>query len=118
MTKKLLKQSTKTTAASEPPQLGAQGRAVGLDVHPDSFAAAILDGRDPLRARVTQSITRQPLEALCAWAQRHTKADDVLVIEASANTFAIAERPHRLGAAGLHPGEPSGGADRQELSRQ
>ena len=107
MTKKPPKQPAKTTRPSkpsqpitpvaEPPQLGEHGRAVGLDVHPDSFAAAILDGRDPLRARVTQSITRQPLETLCAWAQRHTKADDVLVIEASANTFAIAERLTALG---------------------
>jgi hypothetical protein len=30
---------------------------VGLDVHPDSFAAAILSGRDPLKARVTHSVT-------------------------------------------------------------
>jgi len=67
------------------PTLGPQGRAVGLDVHPDSFAAAILSGRDPLKARVTHSVTRQPLEALCVWAARHTSAEDVLLIEASAN---------------------------------
>jgi transposase len=99
MPKKSPKQSTKPTTPlpSMAPRLGTEGRAVGLDVHPDSFAAAILDGRDPLRARVAQSITRQPLEALCAWAQRHTKPEDVLVIEASANTFAIAERLAALG---------------------
>ena len=97
MTKTPLKQSTRSNGALERPQLGAHGRVVGLDVHPDSFAAAILNGRDPLRARVLQSITRQPLEALCAWAQRHTTAEDVLVIEASANTFAIAERLTALG---------------------
>jgi transposase len=98
MTKKGPKQTTRTTeTAPEAPQLGEQGRAVGLDVHPDSFAAAILDGRDPLRARVTQSITRQPLEALCAWVQRHTRPQDVLIIEASANTFTIAERLTAIG---------------------
>jgi transposase len=79
------------------PALGAEGRAVGLDIHPDTFAAAILQGRDPLRARVVASITRQPLEALCAWAQRHTTAEDVLILEASANSFAIAERLTALG---------------------
>jgi transposase len=75
-----------------PPALGPNGRVIGLDVHPDSFAAAILEGRDPLQARVVHSVTRQPLEVLCAWAQRHTAKDDVLVIEASSNTFALAER--------------------------
>lgn len=76
---------------------GPHGRAVGLDIHPDTFAAAVLEGRDPLRARVLQSITRQPLEALGAWAVRHTSAEDVLILEASANSFAIAERLTTLG---------------------
>jgi transposase len=73
------------------------GRAVGLDIHPDTFAAAILEGRDPLRARIVQSITRQPLEALGAWVTRQTTAEDVLILEASANSFAIAERLTALG---------------------
>ncbi len=87
------KQSTKPPS----PALGPKGRAVGLDIHPDSFAAAVLEGRDPLTARVAQSITQQPLEALSAWAARHTSEQDVLLIEASANTFTIAERLKALG---------------------
>jgi hypothetical protein len=79
------------------PLPGAQGRAVGLDIHPDTFAAAILDGRDALRARLVASITRQPLAALGAWAARHTTAEDILILEASANSFAIAERLTALG---------------------
>jgi hypothetical protein len=70
---------------------------VGLDIHPDSFAAAILQGRDPLSARVQHSVTRQPLAELNAWAERHTTPADVLLIEASANTFTIAERLRALG---------------------
>lgn len=85
------------TAPQAPASLGPQGRAVGLDVHPDTFAAAILSGRDPLKARVAHSVTRQPLEALCAWAARHTTSQDVLLIEASANTFTIAERLRAIG---------------------
>jgi transposase len=80
-----------------PPAPGAHGRAVGLDIHPDTFAAAILEGRDPLRARVALSLTRQPLEALGAWATRHTTAEDILILEASANSFDIAERLAALG---------------------
>ena len=37
------------------PAFGAAGRAVGLDIHPDTFAAAILSGRDPLTARVAHA---------------------------------------------------------------
>jgi hypothetical protein len=70
--------SPPTQSHNPPPALGANGRAVGLDVHPDSFAAAILAGRDPLRARVVLSVTRQPLDALAAWATRHTTAEDPL----------------------------------------
>ena len=84
-------------STNPPPTLGRQGRAVGLDIHPDSFAAAILQGRDPLSARVLHSVTRQPLAALGAWAERHTTPEDVLLIEASANTFTIAERLRALG---------------------
>jgi transposase len=90
------KQST-NPSASDAPILGEKGRAVGLDLHPDSFAAAILEGRDPLRARVVASITRQPLEALGAWAARHTTGEDLLILEASANSFALAERLAALG---------------------
>jgi transposase len=84
--------SPPTQSTAELPALGPKGRVVGLDIHPDSFAAAILNGRDPLSARITHSVTRQPLEALYAWAARHTTKEDVLIIEASANTFTIAER--------------------------
>jgi len=91
------KQSTKPSSPALGPTLGPKGRAVGLDIHPDSFAAAVLEGRDPLAARIAQSVTQQPLEALGAWATRHTSVQDVLIIEASANTFTIAERLKALG---------------------
>ena len=61
MTKSPAKQSSAAM-----PSLGPTGRVVGLDVHPDTFAAAIMHGRDPLSARVQHSVTRQPLDALCA----------------------------------------------------
>lgn len=84
-------------SANPSPTLGPKGRAVGLDIHPDTFAAAILEGRDPLSARVAHSVTRQPLDALCAWAARHTSQEDVLIIEASSNSFAVAERLKVIG---------------------
>ncbi len=70
----------------------SNSRVVGLDVHPDSFAGAILEGSDPARAKVLSSSTRVGLEELEPWATRHTIAQDVLVMEASGNAFAVAER--------------------------
>jgi transposase len=67
-------------------------RVVGLDAHPDSFAAAVLEGSDADSARVVRTTTRQPLATLEAWMLRHTAPREVVVLEASANSFAIAER--------------------------
>ena len=62
------------------------GAVVGLDVHPDTFAGAILRGRDPATAKVEHTSTRVPLAQLEAWALRHTQERDTLVLEASANS--------------------------------
>jgi transposase len=71
-------------------------RVVGLDVHPDSFAGAILAGRDPASARVLSTSTRVELTELERWAERHTSKDDILVLEASGNAFAVAGRLRAL----------------------
>ncbi len=67
-------------------------RVVGLDVHPDSFAGAILAGSDPWSARVIRTSTRVALPELEEWAQRQTGSSDTLVLEASGNAFSVAER--------------------------
>ena len=72
-------------------------RVVGLDVHPDSFAGAILAGRDPASARVLRSSTRVELPGLEQWAERQTRNQDVLALEASGNAFAVAGRLRALG---------------------
>ncbi len=74
---------------------------VGLDVHPDTFAAAILCGRDPATAKVKHTSTRVPLDQLEAWTLRHTQESDTLVLEASANSFAVAARLHASGRTAL-----------------
>jgi bifunctional UDP-N-acetylglucosamine pyrophosphorylase/glucosamine-1-phosphate N-acetyltransferase len=72
-------------------------RIVGLDVHPDSFAGAILAGRDPASAQVLSTSRRVELKALEQWAERHTNQADILVLEASGNAFAVAGRLRALG---------------------
>jgi transposase len=74
----------------------SNSRIVGLDVHPDSFAGAVLEGRDPWQARVVSTSTRVALPLLEKWALRHTREDDCLVMEASGNAFAVAGRLRAL----------------------
>src|SRR5205809_2090 len=74
-----------------------KGRVVGLDVHPDSFAGAVVEGRDPASAMVLSTSTRVELERLEEWALRHTSTEDTLVLEASGNAFAVAARLRAIG---------------------
>src|SRR5678815_4769100 len=55
-----------------------RGRVVGLDVHPDSFAGAVVEGTDPLSAQVLSTSTRVQLEQLERWTLRHTRTEDRL----------------------------------------
>src|SRR5438093_3727957 len=75
----------------------AAGRVIGLDVHPDSFAGAVLRGRDPATAQIESTSTRVALVQLEAWAERHTRGEDTLVLEASGNAFAVAGRLRKAG---------------------
>lgn len=74
-----------------------KGRVVGLDVHPDSFAGAVVQGSDPASAVVLSTSTRVELERLEHWALRHTRTEDTLVLEASGNAFAVAARLRAIG---------------------
>jgi transposase len=74
-----------------------RGRVVGLDVHPDSFAGAVVEGSDPASAVVSSTSTRVELERLEQWASRHTRTEDTLVLEASGNAFAVAARLRAIG---------------------
>jgi len=74
-----------------------QGRVIGLDLHPDVFSAAALAGRDAATACVEQSWDRRSTAELETWA-RTLEPGDLVVIEASGNTFSGVER---LRAAGI-----------------
>lgn len=65
----------------------AVSRVVGLDVHPDSFTASILQGPTPLAAVVLQTFNKVPIAQLASWAKKNTLPSDTLVLEASGNTF-------------------------------
>jgi transposase len=86
----------------EPKKMGrSKPRIVGLDVHPDSFAGAILSGSDPWKARVVSTSRRVALAQLESWSQRHTAPNDTLVMEASGNAFCVAERLRAIKRKGV-----------------
>ncbi|WP_158277286.1 IS110 family transposase [Opitutus sp. ER46] len=76
---------------------GTSGRVIGLDLHPDVFSAAALAGRDAATARVEQQWDRWSTGLLEQWA-RTLRSGDLVVVEASGNTFDAAQR---LGACGV-----------------
>jgi transposase len=64
-------------------------RVIGFDSHPDTFTAAILRGSTPLSAIVEKTFDKVPLGQLCRWAQKHTTENDLIVLEASGNSFHV-----------------------------
>jgi transposase len=64
-------------------------RVMGLDAHPDSFTAAVLTGPTPAAAVVEKIFNRVPMGQLQSWARKHTTAQDLLVLEASGNSFHV-----------------------------
>jgi len=64
-------------------------RVIGFDAHPDSFTAAILRGPTPAAAVVEKIFNKVPLAQLPNWAKKHTTAQDLIVLEASGNSFQV-----------------------------
>jgi len=64
-------------------------RVIGFDSHPDSFTAAIVRGPTPAAAVVEKTFNKVPLAQLTRWAQKHTTAQDLFVLEASGNSFQV-----------------------------
>jgi len=72
-------------------------RVVGLDVHPDSFTASILQGATPLSAVELKVFNKVPIAKLTDWAQKNTLPADTLVLEASGNSFDVARKLLAIG---------------------
>lgn len=74
-------------------------RIIGMDMHSDVFCAAALapQGHDPGRARVEWVHDRQQVEKLEIWAARRLREGDIVVMEASGNSFEVARRLQRAG---------------------
>ena len=64
-------------------------RVIGLDAHPDTFTAALLRGPTPAAAVVERTFNKVPMRQLQKWAAKHTTAEDLIVLEASGNSFQV-----------------------------
>lgn len=64
-------------------------RVIGFDSHPDSFTAAILRGPTPAAAVVEKMFNKVPISQLQNWAKKNTTTRDLLVLEASGNSFQV-----------------------------
>ena len=64
-------------------------RVIGFDSHPDTFTAAILRGNTPAAAVVEKTFNRVAMDQLQSWAKKHTTANDLIVLEASGNSFHV-----------------------------
>jgi transposase len=64
-------------------------RVIGFDSHPDSFTAALLRGPTPAAAITEKVFNKIPMNQLQGWAQKHTIPEDLFVLEASGNSFAV-----------------------------
>ena len=83
-----------TYLAPPPP---AKGKIIGLDCHPDTFTAAVFQGTTPHDARKLSSHPDMSLKKFVEWVTRECTKEDLLLLEASGNSFEIHRRLLALG---------------------
>ena len=76
-------------------------RIIGLEMHPDVFAAAALENKDAGSAKVVWVQDRQATAHLEKWVSKHLQTGDILVLEASGNSCQMASRLHALGCLAI-----------------
>jgi transposase len=76
-------------------------RVIGFDSHPDSFTAAVLRGPTPAAAITEKIFNKLAMGQLQAWAKKHTTDKDLIVLEASGNSFEVVRRLAAVGRKAL-----------------
>jgi len=76
-------------------------RVIGFDSHPDSFTAAILRGPTPAAAIVEKIFNKLSMGQLQTWAKKHTTDKDLIVLEASGNSFQVVRTLAAVGRKAL-----------------
>jgi len=83
------------------PETNIVERVIGFDAHPDTFTAAILRGHTPAAAVVEKTFNKIALDQLSNWAKKHTTANDLIVLEASGNSFQVVRTLATVGRKAL-----------------
>ena len=81
-------------AAPPPP---TKGKIIGVDCHPDTYAAAVFQGSSPHDARKLTSRENLSLESFLKWASKEFTREDLFLMEAGSNSFEIHRRLMALG---------------------
>lgn len=76
-------------------------RVIGFDAHPDSFTAVLLRGSTPAQAVTEKFFNKLPISELKDWAKKHTGPQDLIVLEASGNSFHIVRQLASIQRKGL-----------------
>ncbi len=76
-------------------------RVIGFDSHPDSFTAAVLRGPTPAACVTEKVFNKVPMSQLQRWAKKNTTAQDLLVLEASGNSFQVVRSLAAIGRQAL-----------------
>lgn len=76
-------------------------RVIGLDCHPDSFTAAPLRGQTPAQAIIEKVFNKVPMSQLSNWAKKNLNAQDLVVLEASGNSFEVVRTLAAMGCKAL-----------------
>lgn len=64
-------------------------RVIGFDAHPDTFTAALVRGPTPVAAVIEKTFNKVAMAQLESWAKKHTTEKDLIVVEASGNSFQV-----------------------------
>lgn len=64
-------------------------RVIGFDAHPDTFTAALVRGPTPVAAVIEKTFNKVAMAQLESWAKKHTTERDLIVMEASGNSFQV-----------------------------
>jgi transposase len=79
----------------------ANGRVIGFDCHPDTFTAAVIRGQTPAAAIVEKIYNKLPMGQLESWAKKNLGESDLVVMEASGNSFQTTRRLEAQGRKAL-----------------
>lgn len=78
-------------------KLKPRGRIVAIDLHPDVFSSCLFKGQANHDATIVKRFRDLPTASLKQWAKKHLQSEDLVLIEASANSFEAVRLLESLG---------------------